>query len=98
MASNPLGISPLHPASTAYAHWMHTIQDEAAKALEATQERMHRYTDPHRKNPPPYQIGDLVMLDGKNLQTRRPSRKLDHKKHGLFQVEKIVSPVAVKLT
>jgi transposase InsO family protein len=98
MASNPSGIGPLHPASTAYAHWMHTIQDEAAKALEATQERMHRYTDPHRKNPPPYQIGDLVMLDGKNLQTRRPSRKLDHKKHGPFQVEKIVSPVAVKLT
>jgi hypothetical protein len=59
---------------------------------------MRRYTDPHRKEPPVYQVGDLVMLNGKNIQTRRPSRKLDHKNHGPFQVEKVISPLAVKLT
>jgi Chromo (CHRromatin Organisation MOdifier) domain len=59
---------------------------------------MCRYTDPHRKEPPAYQVGDLVMLNGRNIQTRRPSRKLDHKNHGPFQVEKIFSPLAVKLT
>jgi len=59
---------------------------------------MRRYTDPQRIKPPEYQIGDLVMLNGRNIKTRRPSRKLDHKNHGPFQVEKIVSPLAVRLT
>jgi hypothetical protein len=77
---------------------MHTIYESAAKALLRAQERMKHYADQHRKDIPVYQIGDLVMLNGKNIQTRRPSRKLDHKNHGPFQVEKVVSPLAVKLT
>jgi transposase InsO family protein len=97
-ATNPPEDEPRNPASTAYAHWMHTIHEEVRRTLAATQERMRRYTDPHRKAPPTYRVGDLVMLDGRNIQTRRPSRKLDHKKHGPFQIEKIVSPLAVKLT
>ena len=62
---------PVNPASTAYAHWMKAIQDEARKGLEAAQERMCRYTDPARKEPPAYQVGDLVMLNGRNIKTRR---------------------------
>jgi len=38
------------------------------------------------------------MLNGRNIKTRRPSRKLDHKNHGPFQIEKIVSPLATRLT
>jgi len=38
------------------------------------------------------------MLNGCNIKTRRPSKKLDHKNHGPFQIEKIVSPLAVRLT
>jgi len=59
---------------------------------------MRRYTDLDRKEPPAYQVGDLVMLDGRNIKTRRLSKKLDHKKHGPFQIEKIVSPLAIRLT
>jgi hypothetical protein len=77
---------------------MYSVHEDVVKALEATQERMHRYADPHRKDNATYQVGDLLMLSGKNIQTRRPSQKLDHKNYGPFQVEKIVSPLAVKLT
>jgi len=59
---------------------------------------MRRYTDPARKKPLAYQVGDLVMLNGRNIKTRRPSRKLDHKNHGPFQIENVVSPLAVRLT
>jgi len=59
---------------------------------------MRRYSDPPRKEPPAYQVGDLVMLNRHNIKTRRPSKKLDHKNHGPFQIEKIVSPLAVRLT
>jgi len=95
---NPASTEPLNPASQVYAHWMHTVHDESRKGLEEAQERMSRPTDPTRKEPPAYQVGDLVMLNGRNIKTRRPSKKLDHKNHGPFQVEKIVSPLAVRLT
>ena len=95
---DPATTGPLNPASTVYAHWMHTMHDESRKGLEAAQERMHRYTDPDCKEPPAYQVGDLVMLRGRNIKTRRPSRKLDHKNYGPFQIEKIVFPFAVRLT
>jgi hypothetical protein len=97
-ATFPGATSPLNPASTVYAHWMSAVHEEAVRALVKAQERMRRYTDPHRKETPEYQVGDLVMLNGRNIHTRRPCRKLDHKNHGPFQIEKVVSPLAVKLT
>jgi len=89
---------PLKPASQVYAHWMHAVHDESRKGLEDAPKRMRRYTDPTRKEPPAYQVGDLVMLNRRNIKTRRPSKKLDHKNHSPFEIEKIVSPLAVRLT
>ena len=97
-AVDPPTEEPLNPASTIYAHWMQTVFNESRRGLEAAQERMCRYTDPERKTPPVYQVGDLVILSGRNIKTRRPTRKLDHKNHGPFQIEKIISPLAVRLT
>ena len=95
---NPAATEPLNLASQAYTHWMRTMHDESRKGLEDAQERMRRYADPARKEPPAYQVGDLVMLNGRNIKTRRPSKKLDHKNHGPYQIKKIVSPLAVCLT
>ena len=95
---NPPTQEPLNPASTIYAHWMQTVHEDSRQGLEATQERMRRYADTARKEPPAYQVGDLVMLNGCNIKTRQPTKKLDHKNHGPFQIEKIVSPLAVRLT
>jgi len=89
---------PLNPASKVYTHWMHTVHDESRKGLEEAQERIRRYTEPNRKTPPAYQVGDLVMLSGRNIKTRRASKKLDHKNYGPFQIEKIVASLAVRLT
>jgi hypothetical protein len=77
---------------------MHTVYGEARKDLEAAQERIRRYIDPDRKEASAYQVGDLVILSGRNIQTRRPSRKMDHKNNGPFQIEMIVSPLAFQLT
>ena len=98
VAMNPASTEPLNPVSQVYAHWMHTVHDESQKGLEDAQERMRRYTDATRKEPPAYQVGDLVMLNGRNIKTRCPSKKLDHKNDGHFQIKKIVSPLAVRLT
>jgi len=98
MATNPTAANILNAASKVYTYWMQTVHAQARKRLESAQERMHRYAEPSRKEAPAYQVGDLVMLNGRNIQTHRPSRKLDHKNHGPFQVETIISPLAVRLT
>jgi len=59
---------------------------------------MRCYANSERTKPAVYQVGDLVMLNGRNIKTCRPSKKLDHKNHGPFQVEKVVSPLTVRLT
>jgi len=97
-AMNPAPMEPLNPESQAYTHWMSAVHDESRKGLEEARERMRHYTDPARKEPPAYQVGDLVMLNGRNIKTRRPSKKLDHKNHGPFHIQKIISPLAVRLT
>ena len=38
------------------------------------------------------------MLSTRNLKIKRPSKKLDHKFIGPFQVEKVESPYAIRLT
>ena len=98
VAMGPASTEPLNPASKVYAHWMHTVHDESRTGLEEAQERLRRYTDPNRKEPPAYQVGNLVMLNSRNIKTRRPSKKLDHKNHDHFQIEEIVSPLAIRLT
>jgi len=97
-AMDPASTEPLKPASQVDAHWMHTVHDKSRKGLEDAQEGMRQYTDPARKEPPAYQVGDLAMLNGCNIKTRCPSKKLDRKNNGPFQLEKIVSPSAVRLT
>jgi len=98
VTTGPRPTEPFNPASMVYAHWMKAIHDKSREGLEDAQERMRRYTDPGRKPPPAYQVGDLVALSGRNIKTRRLSKKLDHKNHGPFQIEKIVSLLAALLT
>jgi hypothetical protein len=38
------------------------------------------------------------MLDGRHIQTRWPKDKLDHKKHGPFAIEKVISLTAIRLS
>jgi len=97
-ATNPAAVNILNPASKVDAHWMHTVHDEARRGLKTAQERMRRYADPSRKEGPAYQVGDLVILNGRNIQMHCPSWKMDHKNHGPFQIEKLVSPLTTRLT
>jgi len=73
-AIDPPTEGPLNPASKIYAHWMQTVHEDSRQGLEAAQERKRRYTDPGWKNPTAYRIGDLVMLNGRNIKTRHPTK------------------------
>jgi hypothetical protein len=78
-----------------YINHIISVQGLVTRNLKATQERMKKYADLKRKDTPEFKIRDLIMLDGRYIQTRRPKDKLDHKKHGPFAIEKVVSPTAM---
>ena len=59
---------------------------------------MTKYADTRRTPPPAYKVGDAVMLSTAHLKLKRPSRKLDHKFIGPFQIQQLISPIAVRLT
>jgi len=96
-AIDPASTEPLNPAGSVYAHWMHAVNEESRKGLVEAQEQICQYTDPARKEPPAFQVEDLVILSGRNIKTHCPSKKLDHKNNGPFQIEKIVFLLAVRL-
>jgi len=91
-ALSPVLTEPLIPVSQVYAHWMHAVHDESRKGLEDARERMHRYVDPARKEPPPYRVGDLVMLNGCNIKTRAPRRNWTTKTMVAFRSKKSSPP------
>jgi len=68
-----------NPGATLYAHWMQDIHGQAKQTLENTRESMKKYYDRKATAQPNIEIGDLVMLNAKNIRTKRPSKKLSPK-------------------
>ena len=76
---------------------MKKIREEAAAALEKAASDMKRYYDEGRQDAPEYQVGDKVYLEGSNISTDRPSKKLDDRQYGPFPVVAKVGQHAYKL-
>jgi hypothetical protein len=55
------------------------------------------YYDTYRNIKPTLKKGDKVYLIQRNIQTKQPSTKLDHKKLGPFKIKKITGPINYKL-
>jgi hypothetical protein len=85
----PTEYSPKNPGSKLYTHWLTTVHDAVKSNLEETRKRMATYYDQHRQPSPAFKEGDYVMLNGKNIKTKRNCRKLDHKNYGPFQILKV---------
>lgn len=96
-ANNPPEESSRNPGSRAYAHWMIQVHAKAIKHLKGSRDRMKKWADKHRSSPPVYCEGQLVMLNARNIRTKRPSKKLDKKMLGPFRVTEVLSPTAVRL-
>jgi hypothetical protein len=96
-----LGVEPLKKTKMEsvdkFLHKMQSSRKEAEAALTKAAEDMSRYYDQHRGEAVSYQVGDFVWLDGKDIQTDRPSRKLSDKRYGPFKVTQVIGPNAYKL-
>ncbi|CCE34914.1 uncharacterized protein CPUR_08853 [Claviceps purpurea 20.1] len=97
-AHNPPSETPLNPGSRLYAHWMTQVHEHAKKHLERSQKQMKHWADKRRSEAPIYKDDQLVMLNAKNIRTKRPAQKLDKKMLGPFKILKVISPTAVQLS
>jgi hypothetical protein len=84
-------------ASREYIHWMTRVHALCRKDLEQAQATMWKYHDRTANEPPKHSVGNLVMLNRKNLKTRGPSRKLDVILHGPFKVSRVLLPITITL-
>ena len=80
-----------------FTEWMRSTLDEAKAALAKSKDDMARYYNQRRLPAPDFQPGDKVYLDGADIATTRPSRKLSHKHLGPFLIERKVGNNAYRL-
>jgi len=74
-----------NPGATMYAHWIQDIHRQAEQTIETTRESMKKYYDGNATEQPSIEIADLVMLNARNIRTKRPSKKLSAKMWGPFK-------------
>lgn len=96
-----LGVEPLrevkHESVEQFLKKMESARAEAEAALHQAADDMTRYYNQQRGVAVKYKVGDQVWLDGKDLRTDRPSKKLSDKRYGPFKVVKVVSESAYQL-
>jgi len=81
-----------------FAERMKKVHEETGAALKKTQEEIKRYADCSRREIEEWKKGDRVLLSTKDLVFKeRPVRKLTERYIGLYEIEEVVSPNAVKL-
>jgi hypothetical protein len=85
------------PKAVRQTEELKALHEQLRKELHFTQERMSKYANQKRLKGPTFREGSRVFLLRRNIKTRRPSDKLDHKKLGPFRVKKVISDVNYEL-
>ena len=86
------------PATDDYVTTLQTTLRMLKDNLQQAKERQKIYYDRHRRENPPYQVGDSVWLSTRNLRLGVPAKKLGRQFLGPFPIEKIINPNTVRLT
>lgn len=81
----------------AFAERMYEIHELVREEMAYGQAVYEHYANRRRNPHPNYQVGDRVYLDSRNIVTQRPSKKLDWKMLGPFEILKRVGTHAYQL-
>jgi hypothetical protein len=73
------------------------LHEELVIDLVFFTKKITSYYDKYRNIEPIFKERDKVYLIRRNIQTKQPSTKLDHKKLGLFKIKKIIGLVNYEL-
>ena len=76
---------------------MSAIHTALKEEMAYAQASYAKFTDQHRTASLVYRVGDRVWLNAKNIRIERPSKKLDAKNLGPFEVSEVVSPRSYRL-
>lgn len=85
------------PAAEDLAEKLKEVNAETKAMINMAQERYKEQADKHRAQDPEFAVGDMVWLNRKNIETNRPSKKLDWKYLGPYKVIERVGRRAYKL-
>lgn len=78
------------PAAADFAKRLAILQEEVRAELKHAQEDQARFYNRKVLPAPPFEVGDKVWLLRRNIKTKRPSFKLDHRRLGPFTIIKKV--------
>ena len=76
---------------------MAEINDVFREQMAFAQASYEQYTNVHKQHAPNYVLNNEVWLDTRNMQTKKPSKKLSDKFDGPFPIGKIINPHVYKL-
>ena len=62
------------------------VREEAVAAQKIYADIMKEGKKINKKHQKTFEVGDLVLLDGTNIKTNRPTKKLDHKRFGPYKI------------
>jgi hypothetical protein len=85
----PMEVHFKYPGSDWYAHYMVNVYQKLENQLETSGKKMGEYHHQRRKQAPPYKVDDWVMLDRRNIHTKRQCRKLEDKVYRPFQISTV---------
>ena len=76
---------------------LNDIHEYLQEAMKEAQSSQKEYADRLRLNPPNFKVGDRVWLLTTNLRSDRPSKKLDYKRLGPYEILEQVNAVSFRL-
>lgn len=81
----------INPAARLKSEDLKNLHEEMKTELEFVRKRMKKYYDNKKVEGPTFSEGDMVYLATKNIETKRPSKKLDYKYIGPYKVLQRIS-------
>lgn len=76
---------------------LHHVQEDCKENMRLASQRHQMFADRFRAPTPHYETGQRVWLNARNVRTIRPTKKLDNKKIGPFEIIQKVGTHAYKL-
>ncbi|KAL5525264.1 hypothetical protein ACEPAF_9134 [Sanghuangporus sanghuang] len=92
-----VGTASLNLSAEEFAKHVKEVHELAQDNLTQANEDMKRFYDRHAGKSITYEAGQKVFLDGRNIKTIRPTKKMDDKWFGPFEVVEKVGASAYRL-
>ena len=85
-------------AAEEYVENLAKLRKDMRETLILARERMAKYYNRNvSEKEPTFKVGDKVMVNAKNIKTKRKSKKLDYKMRGPFKVKRLIGSYAYEL-